>query len=110
MVNVGATSQIKAHIRWNTSTGTCVGSQCSTNSPSHQAEFSVPHVALFHSIYEEDAAFWQYNSCVEFTFRGRGDSNTREFHTNLAIYAYSWENTCAKPLIFDILRKNEAIE
>jgi len=61
------------HHRSNTALG--VGTFSRENEP----EFNVPHIALLHTISEEDSAFLQYNSCVEFTFEGQGRSSSRKF-------------------------------
>jgi len=60
------------HHRSNTALG--VGTFSRENEP----EFNVPHIALLHTISEEDSAFLQYNSCVEFTFEGQGRSSSRK--------------------------------
>ena len=84
MATAGASAQNKAHMRWNTSTG--FTSKFSADIRTQDTEFTVPHVALLHTIDDEDAAFRQYNSCVEFTFRDRGSSNARKYSSNLALY------------------------
>lgn len=52
----------KSHVRYNTTIGI------------ESSEFSTPHIALLHTLSQEDAAFQQYNSCVEYTFRNDGNA------------------------------------
>jgi len=51
------------HFRWN--------SAVPSNVKAEQPEFEQTHIVLLHILDEEDAAFQQYNSSVEFTFQER---------------------------------------